>query len=286
MVIVKIHGGLGNQMFQYAMGRRTALVNNVELKFDLHWFEDFGASTPRTFALNKFNIQGQVASDVEINRLVRWEKFFGRKLYGMIPIKWRNYIREPFREPFNSQLLDVNKNVYLDGYWGTEKYFSDICGIIKKEFELKQYDARDESLENKLATSTAVSIHVRRGDYATLDEVVHLDSKYYNDAIDVINSKYGNCEYYVFSDDVEWVKSNINFKCKVNYVSRQDAASPNYEIVLMSKCACNIIANSTFSWWGAWLNNNPDKTVVAPAKWFKDRTYGTHCSAAEGWIRL
>lgn len=286
MVIVKIHGGLGNQMFQYAMGRRTALANNVELKLDLNWFDDFGASTPRTFVLNKFNIQGTVASNDEILRFLQWETRLGKRLCGMIPVGWRRYIREPFRKPFDPRLLSVCSDVYLDGYWADEKYFADMSDVIRNDFVLIDYDMRDKKLENRLGTTNSVSIHVRRGDYTSLNDVVNLNSIYYNDAIDTVNAKNSNCEYYVFSDDIEWVKLNINFKCKVDYVTHPKDSNPNYEMLLMSMCKHNITANSTFSWWGAWLNNNPEKIVVTPEKWFKTKTYGTYCNTPKDWIRL
>lgn len=295
MIIVKLIGGLGNQMFQYAAGRRSANINNTELKLDITGYQNQEGITPRKYALNIYNIKEDFADIEEINNFKGINqnllKIFIRKLAKFTkPYFQQSYVVQRFFQ-FDPNILKVKDGTYLQGHWASERYFKDIENIIREEFTFKKKpDEINKNLINKMTCSNSVSIHIRRGDYV-LDEktnkhhgVCNLD--YYLDAVDFIVKRVKNPYFYIFSDDPGWVKQNL----KINYpniVVDHNFRKKDYEdIRLMSNCKHNIIANSSFSWWGAWLNNNKKKIVVAPKRWFNDRLISTGYLISKSWTKL
>ena len=273
MVIAKILGGLGNQLFQYAMGRSLASRTGSELKLDLDWFASEGAPG-RSFLLDRFNIHYRVATDPDIRALLRWRRLLGRDLHeALVPFHRKKYIRLRDFEPFREKYRTLGGNVYLEGYWTDERYFRDMSHELRSEFtlrgELSPYHRR---MSEAIAGSESVSVHVRRGDYVTHDRFRPIfdicNREYYAKAIDEIVRTVPDPRFFVFSDDIEWARRHLRTGHDTAYVSQADGDSPDEELVLMSLCRHNIIANSTFSWWGAWLNRNEGKRVVAPGKWF------------------
>ena len=276
MIIVKFIGGLGNQMFQYAFYRSLKeKYNNV--KADITDF--YGYRLHNGFILEDiFNVEVDKANFYEILQL-REENRKGmlykikRKIFGIksTHIKQKN---------FSFSLLSKKNDLYLDGYWGSKKYFKDIKNIIRKEFTMRfEPDEQNQVMINKIAGCDSVSIHFRRGDYVNdknankLFNTLTMD--YYNSAVKKISKSIKNPSLFIFSDDPEWTQKNIKFSCPTTYVNI-NCADKNYEdLRLMSLCKHNIIANSTFSWWAAWLNNNLGKIVVAPQKWFADSVANT-----------
>jgi len=302
MIITKIQGGLGNQMFQYAVGRNLAIKNDTELKFDNSFFNTISADTPRIFVLDKFNISGNIISDNELKKIKR-SNLQGRSLSKRViskilkiteaikPIRFRRFVG--FGDIiFHPEVLQIKtkKTVYLAGNWPTHKYFKEINSIIQNDFSLKNDLSNQAKLIlNKIKNTEAVSIHIRRGDYILNNKTSSLHGgictlDYYEQAIKIIEQKTNNPEFFIFSDDIEWVKENLKINHPVTYVSGNGI--PDYEeLVLMSHCQHNIIANSTFSWWGAWLNQNPNKIVIAPEKWFNSDT-DIRDLIPETWIKL
>lgn len=269
MIIVKLQGGLGNQMFQYATARAVAERNKTDLGIDISWFDRYKNNlVSRKYVLHNFNISGRLLKTGIFYRILSKLVF----LEDLRPIQKRYYIKEKKLFQFDSEILNVSKNVYVDGYWQNEKYFKGIEGIIKKEFTLKNLSSPLFcKLSNEMVNSKSVSIHIRRGDYIHSKETnkVHgvCSLNYYNQAIKIINGSVKDPTFFVFSDEIDWAKNNLKLNYPTFFVSNK-LMKDGEELILMSKCRHNIIANSSFSWWGAWLSENPHKIVIAPKQWF------------------
>jgi hypothetical protein len=291
MIIVKIIGGLGNQMFQYAFYRfLKEKYGNV--KVDITDF--FSYNLHNGYVLEDFfNLKVEKANFYEILQL-REENRKGvvckikRKLFG----KKSSHINE---EGFEFSLLSKKRDLYLDGYWGSEKYFKDIKNIIHKEFTVRvDPDEQNQLMINKIAECESVSIHFRRGDYINDKNASklfnNLTMDYYNSAVIKISKSIKNPFLFIFSDDPEWTQKNIKFSYPTIHVNINGTDRGYEDLRLMSLCKHNIIANSTFSWWGAWLNNNPDKIVIASKIWFKDPVKNAGINFDElypkGWIMI
>ena len=293
MIIVKICGGLGNQMFQYAMARSVATRHNTEVKLDLSWFADTGTTTGRIFDLQRLNITINEATHDEVSRLLKLRKQLGRDLYGiLIPFRWKKYLKMKEFRPFDERYLNVGSDVYLEGYWTDERYFADVSSLVKKELTLRgTLSTKNQQIaENIRKTLNSISIHVRRGDYVqdeTTRSIFHLcNEDYYARAVAEVKKRIKDPVFFVFSDDIEWVKKHIAIGAETRYVSDSGEGLPHEELMLMSMCRHNIIANSTFSWWAAWLNPNSDKVVIAPDRWYNLEEYsGAECVPA-GWVKI
>ena len=285
MIIVKLNGGLGNQLFQYSLGRKLSLKNNDVFKLDL---SDFTADNPRSYSLGEFNIIENFASDEDINKIKKsgvWKLVDKLKPYcKRSAIKYKGY-------DFDPNILKLSGNFYLDGYWQSEKYFQDIKNIIRKEVTLKNpIENKYADLISQIKNTNSVSIHIRRGDYITnkkFSKVYNLlDEKYYQKAVKFIAEKISDPHFFIFSDNINWVKQNLNIPYLKTFVSGDNETKDYEELILMSLCQHNIIANSSFSWWGAWLNKNADKIVISPDKWFNDKIGNAKDLIPENWIKL
>lgn len=290
MIIVKLIGGLGNQMFQYAAARRLSHVNNVPLKFDLDWFENHSTDIKREYELNVFNIQGKPASPDETAKLKEppcKPSLFSLIKRKILPSYKQTHIRQRHYH-FEPDILELGSNTYLEGYWQSEKYFKDIDTVIRKEFTFKpEPDSLNREMAGCIKSSDSVSLHVRRGDYI-LNEVTNnyhgtCSQEYYSKAIEIISKKIKAPQFFVFSDEPEWTKANLDIKHTATYIDINGPEKAYEDMRLMSLCKHHIIANSSFSWWGAWLNPEPDKMVIAPSKWFNDKSINTKDLLPETW---
>ncbi|MFH0846038.1 MAG: alpha-1,2-fucosyltransferase [Patescibacteria group bacterium] len=301
MIIVKLTGGLGNQMFQYAIGRALAEKNKTELKLDISWFNHIKKNTtPRKYELGIFNIVEKIANNDEIKKLKKYKKINNWKylFYNLFFSDNSIYITEKPNN-FNKKILEnSNKDIYLDGYWQNEKYFSaqdgfisngkNIKNIIREEFTLKnEFSIKNQKLKGIIENTNSISIHIRRSDYINnkktnkIYEICSLD--YYQNAIQKISEKFKDLKIFVFSDDIWWAKENFKTEFSITFVEE----NKNYEdLILMSLCKHNVIANSSFSWWGAWLNPNPDKIVIAPEKWFTDLEKNKYNPIPLTWMKI
>ncbi|MFA6547728.1 MAG: alpha-1,2-fucosyltransferase [Candidatus Magasanikbacteria bacterium] len=264
MIVVKIKAGLGNQMFQYALGRRLSLDWNDELKFDLSWFQNIkNSETPRTLDIDKFKINLVEVTDQEREQVMPC--FFSKIINKIRARLDRNYFYH-----FHSGLLKKKNNVYLDGYFQSYKYPDSIRKTLLDDFVLKNGYSQDaQKTKNDIELSgESVAVHVRRGDYSSSCKNWNglCDIKYYQQGLDQIKKKYSSVKLFIFSDDIAWARENLKFDSPMVFVSRPTLSNAE-ELLLMSLCKHQIIANSTFSWWGAWLNQNPQKIVVAPSRW-------------------
>ena len=283
MIIIRLQGGLGNQLFQYALGRNLAIKHGVPLKLDIRWYEQF---TDRQYELDKFCIEAEVASLKEIRQFI-WP----------LPdrVRWALQFLNPHAVitekdlSFQENVLRSGPNTYIEGTWQSEKYFKEIAKEIRQELQLStKPSGKNAELLKEIAETNAISLHVRRGDYVLAQNQkfhgsVGLD--YYQEAVALMAKKVDKPHFYIFSDDPAWTKENLKFEYPSTFVDHNPPSAPEQDINLMRSCKHHITANSTFSWWGAWLNENPDKIVVAPKTWFAGGNFNPDL-VPESWLRV
>ena len=277
MKIVKIKGGLGNQMFQYCFAKLLKQLTHEEVKIDMSSYESSINDIIRQPRLLKYNISLEIASSSEIKA----ERLF---LTKNVPLKIGDKIRVILERVLNDHYYfesnrayrnpqKLLKYSYYDGYWQSWRYLTDIEKEIREEF-CANYQLHTDTicLRENMKKQDSVFIGIRRGDYLT--ESSHYGSfaeAYYNAAISEIERKITNPVFYIFSNDIPWVKQNLSFgNNKVIYREKENIIDDFEELQLMASCQHAIIGNSTFHWWGAWLNDNPNKIVIAPYNWFFD----------------
>lgn len=289
MIIANLKGGLGNQLFQYALGRHLSVKLNTPLALDVSGF----ASDPlRNYRLDSFHINAELVSPATnslqqkmINRFRSPRNPFNRFFQHKYPTIRENGF------PFQENILTSPNDTYLDGYWQSEKYFKPIENIIRQDLTLAQnLSPTLKSLEEKILNSNSVSLHVRRGDYAsnpvtTAYHGLHTAEWYAKAAIQM-QRDIPNVHFFIFSDDYEWVTNNIKLNAPCTFVKPSPDGQEAHDLIVMSKCKHNIIANSSFSWWAAWLNANTSKKVIAPARWFAGDHSDTKDLIPEDWNRL
>ena len=283
MIIMNLAGGLGNQMFQYALGRKMSIKNGDTFKLD---DTTYRRGFPRPYSLSHFTIVESIATPEEIRRLKLPYGFFSR-----VERSFKARILRIFNVEFSPKILEKKGDMYLDGFWQSEKYFSDIADTIRKDFTLKEkMSPAGESASRKIsAEKCPVSLHVRRGDYVSHAKTNSIfgtcSPEYYRKAVSIIREKAPDARFFVFSDDIAWAKENLELPENTVFVS--DPAIRDYEeLVLMSRCGHHIIANSSFSWWGAWLDPNPEKVVIAPARWFNGSPKVYKDVVPDSWIKI
>ena len=288
MIYARLKGGLGNQMFQYVAGLRMASMYKDTLKLDVTGYEEGGQAkydTLRNYRLKAFTLSSEVATSEEALR--------ARNPYGIVSKVLRRIDQSVFKNTYSDYHPEyfAKKHRYVEGYFQCEKNFGEVKEKIREEFKLKkEYESKEYSeLKKIIQATTGVSVHIRRGDYAK-DKITNAyfgtcSIEYYKQAMNLIREKVDSPIFYFFSDDIEWVKSE--FGRKEEYVFVSNPKLEDYEeLLLMSTCAHNIIANSSFSWWGAWLNANPHKIIVAPKKWLNVEPNPQPNIIPEGWITI
>jgi len=288
MIIVRLSGGLGNQLFQYAVGRRLALIHQTELLLDCEYYRSTPTSdTQRDYELWRYPISARVTAGMES----LWCRLHGGKITGRLGVNWGGW--RLFRErifDFDNAVLEVGNKTYLSGYWQSNLYFEDIAQIIRSELTPIVLPAeKDSKLMSQMLKTNSVSVHFRRGDYVTqkITATKHgsCSLQYYKTALAKMSSLVCDPHFFVFSDDMEWVKQNMAFPGETTFVDHNDSKAAFQDLRLMSKCKNHVIANSSFSWWGAWLNVSKEKHVISPATWFADRRL-TPTLMPEFWIRI
>jgi hypothetical protein len=290
MIIVKLKGGLGNQLFQYTVGRALAEIHKTELKLDISLFVNYEF---HDYSMKPFNIQENIASNDEIESLKsRKLSVVQRLINKFLPAGLKfvpGYLTEKHFD-FDPQILKLKNDVYLDGYWQSEKYFADIGEIVRREFTIKTLpEGKNQEVKESILSSESVSLHVRRGTYLLPQFNSVLEPcplVYYEKCVKYISGIVDKPHFFIFSDDPEWVRENLILPYQSTYVDFNDGKNDFEDLRLMSLCKHNIIANSTFSWWGAWLNSNSKKIVLAPAKWFRDPKRKTKDLFPESWIKV
>lgn len=294
MVIMQLMGGLGNQMFQYALGRSLSLRLKTDLKLD---HESLIDRTPRgnivfrDYDLDIFTLVAERATKAEIGRyLPRTEpKNTADKIYRKISniISPHRYLYEPHFHvtPIVDQLP---KDCYLVGYWQSPKYFKDVEAVIRNDFRFKEeMSPVAQELQKNIFSKNSVCINVRRLEYVNNSFHGLCDLKYFNPAIEIMKSKIDNPHFFIFSDDLEWCKENFPSNINKTFVG-SEYFGPKFSdyLRLMSSCKHFIIPNSSYAWWGAWMNPDPDKMVITPKKWFADETWDAKDLIPENWMRV
>jgi hypothetical protein len=285
MIIIKLAGGLGNQLFQYAAAKSLALHTNQPLKLDV---TSYTTDVLRNFELSCFNAPFEIASPDEINFFTS-QSFLKKALQRLYPPHKRKVYKEPFYH-FDKNFFTATVHIYLKGYWQSHKYFQAYKDVIAADFLIKKEFIKNVDLApSKFEKEISVSVHIRRSDYSnkvTNDFHGVLPETYYNEAIAVIKNRYADAKFYFFSDDIKWVQDNVDTGSNFEFVSGKISTTAIEDFYLMQHCSHNIIANSSFSWWAAYLNANPNKVVIAPKKWFNKAPYNTKDLIPESWIRI
>jgi hypothetical protein len=305
-VVVKIFGGLGNQMFQYAIGRSIAKYNGMDFLIESKsgFKNDF---YERRFGLSHFNI---IADEVDpkilpkkvvkrsrFNFIQRIIDFFDNRfpyVNYLLDSKYWEIVYEK-NLYYNLSVFKFSKNKYLTGYWQSELYFKDIRDDLLNEFSLKHpLDSINYQFSEKIKNTNSVGVHYRRlhgvsnglisKSNSTVLGIVSDD--YYKKAIEYMRNHNKEMTLFIFSDDINWVRMNVEFNDKVVFVDINGDNNNYLDLYLMSLCKHQIIANSSFSWWAAWLNQNASKIVISPSKWYIDEAMNKNDTIPSNWIKL
>jgi hypothetical protein len=291
VICVKLDGGLGNQMFQYAFGRKLAFQKQTSLILDASFVNtnQLKSSAPfRPYGLDIFHLNAKKATSHDLRKI----KPIYCKILNSLSFRFRHkgiqlsnyFVENDFS--YNTSIKKVRKNCYLSGYWQSPRYFQLIESIIRKDFDFPELSgSKNKELLSKIKNNNSISIHVRKTDFKTNNTHGTCPIEFYQKAVRLINTQLSSPFLFFFSDDMQWVRNNLDF----GYPSKFISGNEDYvDMQLMSQCKHNIIANSSFSWWGAWLNNNPEKIVIAPERWFADTTMNdkTNTLIPKSWERL
>ncbi len=277
MITTRLHGRLGNQMFQYAAARGLATRLGTQVALDARLAQSRGEGVlTRVFDLPL--VQPQTLPPLKQDAPLR---------YGLWRLTSRRFQREQGLG-YNAGFERFPDGSYLHGYWQCERYFSDAADQIRQDFRFPEFSSTaNAEMAARIGGGLAVSLHVRRGDYVTLGAHVLCDQSYYDAALSqVLSGLDGDPTVFVFSDDPEWAKENLPLPCAKTVVDFNGPDHDFEDMRLMSLCDHNIIGNSSFSWWGAWLNANPGKRVAGPAKWFGDPKLANPDILPPDWLRI
>ena len=292
MIISNVIGGLGNQMFQYACGRAVSLRTKQPLYMATDQFD--GYKLHYGFELNRvFNIEAQEVAPCEIRRLLSWQaRPRVRQLLGRPAMHWatgRNWANEPHFHYWPG-IKYVRGSKYIHGYWQSERYFADVAEQIRQDFFFQMpWDESDLAVRDRMRHHPCASMHVRRGDYAlkkNRDIFGLCDLDYYRSAVQILRTRVPGVRLFVFSDDPDWFEGQMGPALGQYEIVRHNSGRRNAnDMRLMSLANHHIIANSSFSWWGAWLNPTVDKIIVTPKQWFLDGTNDMDLIPSS-WMRI
>ncbi len=292
-ITTALEGGLGNQMFQYAAGRSLAFRLNTKLILNTFWYEQERPKkdTPRAYSLGIFpQLTGQVQIDKEsgiIHRkrmLPRWKKAFLK----LLPFLNNNQATDDVATPDLSSFQKLTAPKELSGYWQNEVYFKDIAFLIREDFAFPPLPSSSQVMASKIENSKeSVSVHIRRGDYAYNSHILAMhglcSADYYKKALEYIKARVSNVELFIFSDEPEWVREHFEtYGLPATVIDLHKEEDAHHDMHLMTLCKHHIIANSSFSWWGAWLGE--DGLVIAPKKWYQDENYEHRSPVPSRWI--
>ncbi len=286
MIVARICGGLGNQMFQYAFGTYLAKKHDCELVFD---GSAFAGDPLRNYMLDRWAIEARFASEAE--RLL-----FPRRTGGQ---GWKNLLRgkrplktvkeRPFG--FRKKYLACPNHAYLDGYWQSEQFFPGMRQTLKRQFRpAKAINKLSQEIARAMHQGASVALHVRRADYVQnqVTNSMHgvCSQQYYEHCVHEILGRHEGVHLFIFSDDHPWCRQHMRFACKTTHVTHNSAENAQEDIWLMNQCRHHIIANSSFSWWGAWLREEEHGEVFAPSQWFANPKMDPRWVAPASWNKV
>jgi Glycosyl transferase family 11 len=288
VVITRLTGGLGNQMFQYAAGRALADRLGAQLLLDTRAFGHalaLKAYTRRGYALAPFKLRAMVAGPADLKGWPSWVVEVGIRLRFARPLLRRWHFEPAIT--YDPSVRTLHQPVCLVGYWQSERYFSDSADAIRADFTLRHSLADGNAGLLELARSAgSVGLHVRRGDFVSLDHAAQMHGlcsvDYYRRAIALVRRRVPHCQFLVFSDDPQWARAELPLDSPAVFVTG-NAETPEQDLALMSACRHHVIANSSFSWWAAWLGYSPEQIVVAPDPWYANRKFDARDLAVSRW---
>ncbi len=291
MIIMRLKGGMGNQMFQYAMGMKLAQMSNTKLRLDLSSLLDRskGNFVYRDYDLSVFNVKDEfVISPRLLKAIYKVKSAKIRKVVHSNIAKKRKVIKE---EDFHFQpslLSNADINTLYEGWFQSPKYFEGIEDQLRQQFSFKnEILPRSTTLLREIQHTNSICLNVRRTDFLKVDNLNTTDLSYFANAAKYIGSKVQDPTFFIFSDDIHWCRRNIVLDYPIHIVGHQHKGHKfsNY-LQLMTHCKHFIIPNSSFAWWAVWLNDNSERIVVAPKRWFNDPKIVTSDLIPDEWIRM
>jgi hypothetical protein len=293
MIITKLIGGVGNQMFQYAAGLVLSIKNDTSLKMDINFLLDksprYYRHTQRDYGMDMFRISGKIAIKEEIS------KFTLPRTGNKYLFHFKKRFTKEYHVFAEASLLKLNDffeipgNAYLDGYWQKYAFFSDYAEVVNNEYQFSNPISNDSiPIINQIKESNSVCVIFRRGDFVDHPELDILDLEYYYQSITIVRNNFPDAKFFIFSDDITWCKKYF-ITTQLNVVFVEEChTGKNGENYLQLIASCNhfIIPNSSFAWWGAWLGNSPNKLVIAPKKWYRSQSLKENPILPPEWISL
>ena len=294
MIVSKLIGGLGNQMFQFASGFNLANRLNMQYRIDIKLLNKYDRHNG--YQLDEiFDFNFEIANYSELWGILKFKTFsvINESVEKVDPYFFdsSNHIFREYSHNFINDIERINSKCYISGYWQSEKYFLNSENELRKIFTFKNsLSGINKDIQSDIFNSNSVCIHVRRGDYLSNPDAAKFhgscELEYYKKSIDLISSKISNPKYFIFSDDVEFIRNNFNFLNNYKVIDNNQGRDSFIDLRLMSLCKHHIIANSTFSWWGAWLAKNDQQIVIAPEKWFIGSSEIIKDIYCQNWIKL
>jgi len=287
VIITRLQGGLGNQMFQYAAGVRLAAARQTRLKLDVSLLGARDVATPRRYELGCFRISAERATPEELEALLA-KRSLAARISPRLDRRAAARERHFHYDPAVARLPD---DTCLQGYWQSARYFEDSAERVRQEFRFRsEPSGRNVELAEEIGARAAVSLHVRRGDYAAhaATRAYHglCPVDYYHRAASYVAERVRDPIFVLFSDDPEWTRTHLDLRARTIAIEHNGPDDGAEDLRLMSLCRHHVIANSTFSWWGAWLCTKPEKIVTAPERWFSDGARDTSDLIPDRWVRL
>jgi hypothetical protein len=285
-------GGLGNQLFQYAAGRALAAERETSLKLDVSGFERYPL---RSYRLHHFSVAATLADGADVARVrgnLDWRPY--RVLRRMVEQRRPYYRRRLVHEAhfhYDPNIRKVGRDAFLIGFWQSEKYFAGIREILLSELEVvTPPDGPNRELLGEIDATDSISLHIRRGDYVSDPRnrsfYAACTPDYYERALQAMLRRVTRPHVFVFSDDPEWAHAHLRVPCAVTFIRHNGPERDHEDLRLMSRCRHHITANSTFSWWGAWLSTHPERHVISPRAWFNDTSVNGSDIVPASWERL
>jgi hypothetical protein len=289
-IIIRMAGGLGNQLYLYAFGRSLSLQSGRSLLLETR---NTSRDEFRNYELSVFNIIDQHV-DLVTQWCTRWAASYssGKLFRTLCPMAWDYKILRDKNAGFDSSVFNLEMGtLVIEGYWQSFKYFELYQDIIRADLTFKREPTeKNARMIEEIDGVQSVAVHVRRGDYITNPNnnasLGTCSLEYYRKASDYIEQHVEEPHFFIFTDDPGWAKENLTFPGPTRIVDHKLGKADYEDFRLMTHCKHFIIANSSFSWWGAWLANYPEKTVIAPMNWFTIETYPPEDRIPGEWIRL